>query len=105
MMLLAQGEELPFAPKQDDRFWDSMVSFYEGLAAESVMTAKEEAKNATLLVMEQLQKDWQSQKQPASTKAAHKEDVLSAAEVLQQRLEQFILDHPEIKFYFYTRVR
>ena len=102
MMLLTQGEELPFAPKQDDRFWDSMVSFYEGLAAESVMTAKEEAKNATLLVMEQLQKEWQSQKQPASTKAAHKEDVLSAAEILQQRLEQFILDHPGIKFYFYT---
>jgi hypothetical protein len=51
-----QGTELPFIPKKDDRFMGKMIRFYEDMSVQSVNLAKEEAKRASLLVLEQLEK-------------------------------------------------
>jgi len=54
MTLTRQGVRLPFVPKNDERFWGSMMRFYDDFAGDSVNAAKDEAKKACLLVMAEL---------------------------------------------------
>ena len=51
-----QGSRLPFVPTRDERFWGSMLKFYNDLPIESVSQAKKEAKDASLLVLAELAK-------------------------------------------------
>jgi hypothetical protein len=55
-----QGDEMPFPPKQDDRFWGKMLRFYKDAVTESVSIAKEQARSACLLVIKELESLLQS---------------------------------------------
>ena len=55
-----QGDEMPFPPKHDDRFWGKMLRFYKDAVTESVSIAKEQARSACLLVIKELESLLQS---------------------------------------------
>ena len=104
------GRELPFAPTRDDRFSSSAIKFYDDLVQKAVVTAKDKAKKACVLVMQVLDQAHEGggrggvEADPARAAQLEKEHTLlvDASQALQTQLEGFLLDHPNVNYYYYT---
>jgi hypothetical protein len=94
MTFTHMGETLPFRMQQDDQFWDGVLEFYNDVAKEAVDTAKEEARCACELVAARLSNNGE--------RATSGDDFAGAADALQQHLENFILEHPNNRYFYHT---
>ena len=102
-MLTRGGIKVPFEPKKDDLFMSMTTKFYNDLVQMVIATAKDEAKKACLLVMQTLDRRLEDAGgfRAAQLQTQH-ELLLAASQALQTHLEGYLLDHPNIKYYYYT---